>query len=101
MAEIVWLEPASNDLEEIAEYIALFNPEAADRFVLRVLKHVSQLANHPRCGSIVPELFDPRYRQLVEPPVRIFYRLDGEAVYILHILRFEKLLRLSHLKDDE
>ena len=32
MAEIVWTDPALNDLEEMAEYIALDKPEAAEKF---------------------------------------------------------------------
>jgi plasmid stabilization system protein ParE len=29
MAEVIWTEPALNDLDAIADYIALDNPEAA------------------------------------------------------------------------
>lgn len=47
------------------------------------------------------ELSDPRYRQIVEPPVRIFYRFDGATVYIVHLPRFESLLSLSHLLDED
>jgi len=47
MAKVIWLEPASDDLEEIAHYISLDNPDAASRFTVRVLKHVRQLAEHP------------------------------------------------------
>jgi plasmid stabilization system protein ParE len=31
MAEVIWAEPALNDLDAIADYIALDNPEAARR----------------------------------------------------------------------
>ena len=31
MAEVIWAEPALNDLDAIADYIALDNPEAACR----------------------------------------------------------------------
>lgn len=33
MAEIIWTEPALNDLDDIAEYIALSNVEAARQLV--------------------------------------------------------------------
>ena len=33
MAEVIWAEPALNDLDAIADYIALDNPEAARRLV--------------------------------------------------------------------
>lgn len=35
MAEVIWAEPALNDLDAIADYIALDNPEAARLLVQR------------------------------------------------------------------
>ncbi|MFO1506405.1 MAG: hypothetical protein U1F23_04900 [Lysobacterales bacterium] len=34
-----------------------------------------------------------RYRQIVEPPCRVFYRFDGRAAYIVHVMRAERILR--------
>ena len=93
MAEIVWTEPALGDLDAIADYIALENPAAASELVKRVFGHVAQLVEHPESGSRPRELKHSRYRQIVEPPCRIFYRYDGQKVYILHVMRSERLLR--------
>ena len=93
MAEIVWSEPALSDLDAIADYIALENPAAASELVKRVIGHVEQLADHPESGSRPLELKRSRYRQIVEPPCRVFYRYDGRSVYILHVMRSERLLR--------
>lgn len=98
MAEIIWTGPAAIDLREIAEYIALDNPMAAEMVVRRIVNHVRQLERHPRSGSYVPEVMSSPTRQLVEPPCRIFYRIEGETVYILHLLRFERLLRVGNLQ---
>jgi toxin ParE1/3/4 len=98
MAEIIWTEPALSDLDAIADYIALDKPEAARRLVQRVFEHVEQLSTHPQSGSVPRELRGSRYRQIVEPPCRVFYRYDGEQVFILHIIRGEKQLRPSHLR---
>ena len=97
MAEIIWTEPALNDLEAIADFIALENPVAAAQLVQRVVDHVAQLADHPDSGSKPQELKRSRYRQIVEPPCRVFYRHDGRAVFILHVMRTERLLRKSKL----
>ena len=97
MAEIIWSEPALADLEAIAEYIALENPAAASELVQRVVGHVGQLAEHPESGVRIPELRRSRYRQLIEPPCRVFYRYDGHQVLILHVMRTERLLRKSRL----
>jgi toxin ParE1/3/4 len=79
MAELIWTEPALSDLDAIADYIALDKPEAARQLVQRVFRHVEQLAEHPESGSRPNELRRSRYRQVVEPPCRIFYRYDGGA----------------------
>lgn len=97
MAEIVWSEPALSDLDAVADYIALENPAAAAELVKRVMIHVGQLADHPENGSRPQELKRSRYRQIVEPPCRIFYRYDGKRVFVLHVMRSERLLRKKHL----
>jgi addiction module RelE/StbE family toxin len=97
MAQVIWSEPALSDLEAIADYIALDNPEAAKGLVQSVLRHVGQLEDHPKSGSKPQELKGWRYRQIVEPPCRIFYREEGSRVFILHVMRSERLLRPSIL----
>ena len=97
MAEIVWSEPALADLDAIADYIALENPVAAAELVKRIVGHVEQLTDHPNSGSRPQELGRSRYRQIVEPPCRVFYRYDGHKVFILHVMRSERLLRKGQL----
>lgn len=98
MAEIVWTEPALADLEAIADYIAIESRHAASALVQRIVAHVEQLATHPDSGSRPREIArSTRYRQIVEPPCRIFYRVDGERVLILHVMRSERKLRASRL----
>jgi toxin ParE1/3/4 len=101
VAELIWTEPALSDLDTIAEargaaagalgslpiplhYIALDNPEAARDLVRRVFRHVEQLAEYPQSGSRPKELRTSRYRQIVEPPCRVFYRYDGERAFVLY-----------------
>ena len=76
MARIIWTEPALQDLDAIADYISLDKPTAASKFVQRVFERIEQLANHPLSGSVPVELQGTQYRQLVIPPVRIFYRVQ-------------------------
>src|SRR5205823_591 len=93
MAQVIWTEPALADLDAIADYIALDNPEAARALVARVFRRVGQLAAYPGSGSKPQQLKGWRYRQIIEPPCRIFYRQDGARVYILYVMRGERLLR--------
>ena len=101
MAEVIWAEPALNDLDAIADHIALENPEAARRLVQRIFEHVGHLASHPKLGSKPQELKGWRYRQIVEPPCRVFYREDSGRILILHVMRSERLLRPELLSDRE
>lgn len=97
MAKLIWTEPALHDLEAIADYIGLDKPEAARQLGQRVFHHVEQLITHPESGSRPAELRKSRYRQIVEPPCRIFYRYDGNSVFIIHVMRGEMQLRKSRL----
>ena len=97
MAEIVWTEPALADLDAIADYIALADPRAARLLVQRVFRHIEQLQAHPKSGSKPAELKGRRYRQIVEPPCRVIYRHEGERVFVLHVVRSERLLRRRNL----
>jgi toxin ParE1/3/4 len=101
MAEVVWTEPALSDLDAIADYIALENPTAASQLVRRVFAHVGQLEKFPESGSKPAELKKSRYRQIVEPPCRVFYRYDGTRVFVLHVMRSERLLRKGRLAGRE
>jgi toxin ParE1/3/4 len=93
MAEIIWTEAALNDLDEIAEYIAISNFTAAAELVTKVFDCVDVLSTHPQAGKKPQEISYLQYRELVVNPCRIFYKYEGEHVYILHILRQERDLR--------
>jgi len=98
MAELIWTEPALSDLDAIADYIALDKPDAAKALVQRIFSHVEQLQGHPESGSPVKELPNAPYRQVVEPPCRIFYKLDGEKIFVVHVMRGEMHLRARQLR---
>jgi toxin ParE1/3/4 len=97
MARLVWTEPALQDLEAIADYIALDKPNAAAKFVCRVFAKVELLRKFPQIGTVSAEIADLPYRQLVVAPCRVFYRIDGKRVYIVHVMRHAQRLRLENL----
>lgn len=102
MAELIWTEPALSDLDEIADYIAIDDSAAAAALVRRVFDHVAQLRDHPECGSVPRELRPIRtYRQIVEPPSRVIYRVGEDGtIYVVHVMRGERLLRRGNLTRD-
>jgi toxin ParE1/3/4 len=56
MAALIWTEPTLQDMDAIADYIAIDNPVAAGELVRRVFRHIEQLQAHPESGSLPPEL---------------------------------------------
>ncbi len=93
MAEVIWTEPALQELDAIAEYIALDNPVAASHLVQEVLDKTGRLEGFPQSGRIPPELPNSVYREVVVPPCRIFYREDKKRVLVLYVMREERQLR--------
>lgn len=62
------------------------------RLVKKVFEKIERLARFPKSGRRVPELPDTPYREVVVRPCRVFYRLKGKAVLIVHVMRGERLL---------
>ena len=99
MAQIIWTEPALNDLNEIAEYIALDKAHAAETLVRSVFRTVQRLKDFPESGKKPEELPETESRGVIAGPCRIFYRVHQESVCILYIMRGEKELRRFILSD--
>ena len=100
MAEIVWTDPSLDQLEEIADYIALDRPEAAAGLVKRIFSTGDRLGPFPDSGDVPPEVLNSIYREVFVRPCRIFYRQENGVVLIVHVMREEMLLR-KFLLDEE
>ncbi len=77
--KIIWTERASDDLGALVRYVARQNPDAARSMGYGIYDRAQVLAEFPEIGSVVHELNDPAWRQLVFRSYRIVYRLDHEA----------------------
>jgi len=93
MADIIWTSPALDDVNEIAEYIAISNPAAAKKLVQTLFDKVERLADFPESGKKPLELSQFNYREVVVNPCRIFYKIESDQVFILHVMRQERDLR--------
>jgi toxin ParE1/3/4 len=80
---------AENDLDEIILYIAQDNTQTALKILDRLQKKIYSLKNYPERGRRVPELLDKNirdYRELIESPWRIIYKIENNDVYILMVI---------------
>ena len=99
MARLIWTEPALQDLEQIADYIELDNDSAARRLVQTVFRQAELLESFPEMCPKPHDLPDTDYRHLVVKPLRIFYRIQGDLIYIVYVMRHERPIRLSDLRE--
>ncbi len=93
MVQVIWTEPALDQLDDITEYIALDDPVAASKLVKAIFAKVSHLEQFPSVGRESPELPESVYREIVCSPCRVFYRYEEDIVLVLHVMREERLLR--------
>ena len=88
---------ARRQLNDILQFIALDNPDAA----ARIATHVEQLMEHtrsfPEMGRIVFEGLP--HRKVTAYPCRIIYRHSAETIWVVAVLRVEQLLRLEMLTE--
>lgn len=84
--EVLWMEAAIRDLEQIVDFIAEEAPLAAQRFFDEVVERSQALDSVPRRGRVVPELarFEiTTYREIILKPYRLMYRIDGRRVSVV------------------
>jgi toxin ParE1/3/4 len=93
MAQVIWTEPALQGLNEIAEYIALDKVSTAKKLIQTIFSNTDRLETFPKSGRKVTELQNSRYLELIVNPCRIFYRVEIDKVYILYVMRSERMLR--------
>ncbi|KEC74154.1 UNVERIFIED_ORG: plasmid stabilization system protein ParE [Rhizobium esperanzae] len=87
---------AEADLERIADYIAMDNPQRAVSFVDELVDRCERLADAPNGFSLVPRYEHTGIRRRPHGNYLIFYRVDQDRIEILHILNgaqdFESIL---------
>lgn len=82
---VIWAPPAIDDVERIYDYIALFNPAAAARMVVRLRDagdSLAELAERGRSGSV----FGTRELVAVRPYVLV-YEISERDVQVLRVWR--------------
>ncbi|GAC1369851.1 MAG: type II toxin-antitoxin system RelE/ParE family toxin [Aquirhabdus sp.] len=93
MAQVIWTDSAQHDLSEIAEYIAVNNLPSSMKLIQTILSKVIRLENFPESGRMIPELASLSYREIIVNPCRILYKVEGDNIFILHVMRQERDLR--------
>lgn len=77
------------DLKEIVEYHYEVNKAYSQKLFGRLIERIRELETFPEKGRVVPELRDHHvldYKELIEEPYRIVYRVFGEEVLLVALL---------------
>ena len=88
MDELIWTEPALQDLDDIGSYIAFDSPRASETIVRRLVETVAALASHPKLGRM-GRVTNTRELAVSGTPYIAVYRLREriEIIAIFHAAR--------------
>lgn len=86
---VLWTLTAQSDLDAIVAYIATDSIENALSALDRLQERADSLTTAAERGRLVPELGSigvHQYRELIERPWRIVYRIEPDTVIVLAVL---------------
>jgi len=69
----------------VIAYILEENPTAALKFRQRAGRILRRLEKFPESGRLIPEFPDLPYREVIVPPYRFFYRVQGPTVWVVAV----------------
>jgi toxin ParE1/3/4 len=67
------------------QYIRADRPIAARRFLSKAAVRLQRLETHPLSGRVIPEFPRLPHRELLVPPFRFIYKIQGRAVWIVGV----------------
>ncbi len=95
--KIVWSPLAIDRVTEIAEYISLDNPTAAQNRIDEVFNKVGLLKSSPESGRIVPEIERKEIREILYRNYRIIYRFEVQKISILTVRHGKQILPVEEI----
>jgi len=86
MAEVRWSLTASEDLQQLEDFIARDSVLHAVNFIDRIVESAEKLKESPQVGRVVPEFGQPELRELIFRGYRIVYLFKNDAVTVLRVV---------------
>lgn len=83
--KVIYTPAALRDLDEIADWLAAHHPTFAPAVGHRVRSVVAHIGRWPESAPRSAKRPDVRVVPVGRYPYRIFYRITGDAVEILHV----------------
>jgi toxin ParE1/3/4 len=101
MSRVRWVPRARRELLEVGRYIARHNPEAARRWVGRLVERVNAAAEVPFTGRQVSELGREDMREVLIGGYRIVYEVREGELRVLAVRHGGRLMPPDMLAEDE
>jgi toxin ParE1/3/4 len=93
---VLFSDESRNDLVRIGDHIARDSPRRALEFVRKLRRQAEKLEHLPLAFPLLPRFEHAGIRRRVYRDYLIFYRVEADHVYIVHILHgaqdYESLL---------
>ncbi len=83
---VEWSEPAKQDLKLIHDYIANNSKFYAKKVSLEIVEKSKKLDIFPEIGRIVPEIGNPKIRELLIYSYRLIYEIFPNKIAILALI---------------
>ena len=89
--KVVWSPLALQKLGDVAAFIALDSPSAAEKWVNEVFDKTDLLGSMPEMGRMVAEMPHTNYREIIFGHYRLIYSLSHE-IRVLTVRNCRQLL---------
>jgi len=90
MAEVIWTDPAIDDVVEIAEFIGRDSFRYASETVSSRHHAVARLEEFPESGRILPELGLTEIREVIIENYRIVYMETSKVCFVLAVVHVKQ-----------
>ena len=96
--KITWSTLAVEQAREIAAYIALDKPSAAEKWIDGIFESVDRLIDFPQSGRMVPEIKRNEIREIVQGSYRVVYKVQDAEILILLVKAYRQKLKQNEIE---
>ncbi len=79
---IKWTKEALFNIQDIEDFISQDNPQAAVKFIDKLITLVESLKDFPEKGRVVPELSFEQIREIIYKNYRIVYLVKKKSIEV-------------------
>ena len=87
---VKWTTPAKLDLKDIHDYIARDSKHYAQKVSQDIIEKSENLRHFPEIGRIVPEIDDPKIREILIYSYRLIYEVLPDGVQVLALIHSKR-----------